>query len=226
MIVVSQLFNQQEASELVASLSSSSWEDGAKTAMGMAADVKNNNQADSNDPKIQALANRVLGQIGNTPDIVSAALPHHIFPPVFNRYSESEEYGYHVDAAIMRLPNSQNVMRSDVSMTLFLSDPETYEGGELVLRSDSGEQAVKLPAGYAVVYPSRHLHKVNAVTKGTRIAAVTWMQSMIADPNLRDNLYQMDKTIQELIKSGTSKRSELDSLNNVYHNLIRQFAII
>lgn len=224
MIVISQLFDQQEVADLVSSIPVSAWEDGAKTAMGMAADVKNNNQADNSDPKIQALANRILAQIGNTPDIVSAALPQHIFPPVFNRYNETEEYGYHVDAAIMRLPNSQNVMRSDVSMTVFLTDPNTYEGGELVLQSDTGEQLVKLPAGYAVVYPSRHLHKVNAVTKGTRIAAVTWMQSMIADPSLRDTLYQLDKTIQSIMTRTETQRSDLDSLNNVYHNLIRQFA--
>ena len=136
----------------------------------------------------------------------------------------SQEYGYHVDAAIMRMPDSSEVLRSDMSMTTFLSEPEEYQGGELIISTEFGQQSIKLPAGYAVVYPSSSLHKVTAVTQGQRIAAITWMQSMISDATIRQNLYQLDQTIQALIKEDKTSRTELDNLHNVYHNLIRQFA--
>jgi PKHD-type hydroxylase len=192
--------------------------------MGMAASVKNNNQADANDISVRQLANQLLSRIGETPKIVSAALPNKIFPPCFNRFSETQEYGYHVDAAIMRMPDSSEVLRSDMSMTTFLSEPEEYQGGELIISTEFGQQSIKLPAGYAVVYPSSSLHKVTAVTQGQRIAAITWMQSMISDATIRQNLYQLDQTIQALIKEDKTSRTELDNLHNVYHNLIRQFA--
>ena len=192
--------------------------------MGMAASVKNNNQADATDNHVRQLANQLLSRIGETPKVVSAALPNKIFPPCFNRFSETQEYGYHVDAAIMRVAGSSEVLRSDMSMTTFLSEPEEYQGGELIISTEFGQQSIKLPAGYAVVYPSSSLHKVTAVTQGQRVAAITWMQSMISDATIRQNLYQLDQTIQNLIKENKTSRTELDNLHNVYHNLIRQFA--
>ncbi|WP_448212443.1 Fe2+-dependent dioxygenase [Colwellia sp. MEBiC06753] len=221
MVVIEQILTQAEVQEFAQILEQSPWLDGKKTAMGMASHVKNNHQADGEHPNIRALANRLLARIGETPQLISAALPHKIFPPCFNQYGESEQYGYHVDAAIMRLPNSQEVLRSDVSMTVFLNEPEEYEGGELVIATEFGEQKVKLRAGQAVVYPSSSLHKVTAVTKGKRLAAITWMQSMIADANLRQILFQLDKSIQNLIAHQTADRAELDRLHHVYHNLIR-----
>jgi PKHD-type hydroxylase len=224
MIVIEKILSEEEVIHYRQQLSECPWGDGDKTAMGMAASVKNNNQADSNNAKVSELVNFLLSRIGETPKIVSAALPHKIFPPCFNRYSETEEYGYHVDAAIMRIPNTTEVLRSDVSMTTFLSDPEEYDGGELIISTEFGQQQIKLPAGYAVVYPSSSLHKVTAVTRGQRLAAITWMQSMISDASIRQNLYQLDQTIQNLIKENNTSRAELDNLHNVYHNLIRQFA--
>lgn len=223
MIVIEKVMSKEEVASYRAQLSQLPWGDGGKTAMGMAASVKNNNQADANDSGVRQLANQLLGRIGETPKLVSAALPNKIFPPCFNRYSETEEYGYHVDAAIMRIPNSADVIRSDVSMTTFLSEPDEYEGGELIIATEFGEQSVKLPAGYAVVYPSSSLHKVTAVTKGERVAAITWMQSMIADVSLRQTLFQLDQSIQALMADEHTSRDELDRLHNVYHNLIRQF---
>lgn len=224
MVVIDQLLTSDEVKIVREALLKAEWEGGDKTAMGMASSVKKNNQANPNDPIIKDLANELLGRIGSAPKVVSAALPHKIFPPCFNRYSESEEYGYHVDAAIMRLPNSNDVLRSDVSMTLFLSEPDEYEGGELVIQTEFGEQQVKLPAGYVVVYPSSSLHKVTAVTKGQRIAVITWMQSMVGDVTTRQSLFKLDQTIQDLIKEGSTSREHLDQLHNVYHNLIRQTA--
>ena len=224
MIVIEKILSEEEINHYRKQLVECPWGDGGKTAMGMAASVKNNNQADSSDAKVGQLANQLLSRIGETPKIVSAALPHKIFPPCFNRYSETEEYGYHVDSAIMRIPNTAEVLRSDVSMTTFLSEPEEYDGGELIISTEFGQQQIKLPAGYAVVYPSSSLHKVTAVTRGQRLAAITWVQSMISDASIRQNLYQLDQTIQTLIKENNTSRAELDNLHNVYHNLIRQFA--
>jgi PKHD-type hydroxylase len=224
MVVIEQVLSKNEVQEFVDILNASPWKDGKQTAMGMASSVKNNHQADTNHVNIRQLANRLLARVGETPQIISAALPHKIFPPCFNQYEVSEEYGYHVDAAIMRMPDSHEVLRSDVSMTVFLNEPEAYEGGELVISTEFGEQKVKLPAGQAVVYPSSSLHKVTAVTEGKRLAAITWMQSMIPDSNLRQTLFQLDTSIQRLISQKQTDRSELDRLHNVYHNLIRQFS--
>ncbi|OBT08332.1 Fe2+-dependent dioxygenase [Shewanella sp. UCD-FRSSP16_17] len=224
MIVIEQILSKEDVKAYRQTLQSVPWDDGKNTAMGMAAAVKQNSQALASDAKVQQLANQLLNTIGETPKVVSAALPHQIFPPCFNRYAESEEYGFHVDAAVMRVPNTQFVLRSDVSMTVFLSEPDEYDGGELIIATEFGEQSIKLPAGYAVVYPSSSLHKVTAVTRGERVAAITWMQSMVSESVLRENLYQLDQSIQSLIAAGNTPRAELDRLHNVYHNLIRQFA--
>lgn len=226
MVVIEKVLSKDEVNSFRQKLANADWQDGRSTAMGMAASVKNNNQANPNDEVVSLLANTLLARFGELPKIMSAALPHKIFPPCFNRYSEQETYGYHVDAAIMRLPNSQEVMRSDLSMTTFLSSPSDYEGGELIIATEFGEQQIKLPAGYAVLYPSSSLHQVTPVTKGERVAAITWIQSMVADVSLRQNLYQLDQTIQTLIKQGQTDRKALDNLHNVYHNLIRQFSQI
>ncbi|QIR13417.1 Fe2+-dependent dioxygenase [Shewanella aestuarii] len=223
MIVIERILTTEEVSLFRKQLADAPWLDGKQTAMGMAASVKNNNQADANDDVVRQLANTLLAKFGSTPKVVSAALPHKIFPPCFNRYGISEEYGFHVDAAVMRIPGTNEVLRSDMSMTTFLSEPDEYDGGELIIATEFGEQQIKLPAGYAVLYPSSSLHKVTAVTRGERVAAITWMQSMVADGSLRQNLYQLDQTIQKLISQGNTARSELDQLHNVYHNLIRQF---
>ncbi|WP_394496787.1 Fe2+-dependent dioxygenase [Shewanella sp. ENK2] len=224
MIVIEQILSKEDVKAYRQTLQSVPWDDGKNTAMGMAAAVKQNSQALASDAKVQQLTNQLLNKIGETPKVVSAALPHQIFPPCFNRYAESEEYGFHVDAAVMRVPNTQVVLRSDVSMTVFLSEPDEYDGGELIIATEFGEQSIKLPAGYAVVYPSSSLHKVTAVTCGERVAAITWMQSMVSESVLRENLYQLDQSIQSLIAAGNTPRAELDRLHNVYHNLIRQFA--
>jgi PKHD-type hydroxylase len=224
MHVLENLLNPEEVAAFRTKLERSSWLDGRSTAMGMASTVKHNAQADGNDPQIRELTNRLLGRMGETPTLMSAALPQHIFPPCFNRYAIEQEYGFHVDGAIMRIPGTQAVMRSDLSMTLFLSQPDEYEGGELVIATGFGEQIIKLKAGDAVLYPSSSLHKVTAVTKGVRYAAITWMQSMISDSNIRQTLFQLDKTIQTLSDNPSINRKELDNLHNVYHNLIRQFS--
>jgi PKHD-type hydroxylase len=222
MVLIEQLLTKAQVAEFTNVLNQAPWHDGKNTAMGMAASVKQNGQADSNHEQVKALTNQLLGIFGTTPKLVSAALPHRIFPPCFNRYSSGETYGFHVDAAIMRLPNSNEVLRSDMSMTTFLSEPDDYEGGELVIQTEFGQQRVKAKAGDAVLYPSSSLHKVEPVTKGTRLAAITWMQSLVANAHMRETLYELDQSIQNLLQNPAIKREELDRLHHVYHNLIRQ----
>ena len=224
MIIIKQLLSPDEVSLFRKQLQQARWQDGKSTAMGMAATVKRNGQADPTDPQVQQLANTLLAKFGHNTQVVSAALPQRIFPPCFNRYSESETYGFHVDAAIMRIPGSNEVMRSDMSMTTFLSAPDEYEGGELVINTEFGQQIVKLNAGDAVLYSSGSLHKVSPVTSGTRLAAITWIQSLIPDSQMRETLYQLDQSIQSLMQNDAISREELDRLHHVYHNLIRQQA--
>ena len=222
MVLIEQFLTKEEVSECRQTLDQVPWNDGKGTAMGMAASVKQNGQADANHKQVIELTNRLLGKFGASPKVISAALPHRIFPPCFNRYLQGETYGFHVDAAIMRIPNSNDVLRSDMSMTTFLSEPDEYEGGELLIQTEFGEQRIKLNAGDAVLYPSSTLHQVTPVTKGMRVAAITWMQSLVPDAHMRETLYNLDQSIQDLLANPAISREELDRLHHVYHNLIRQ----
>ncbi|MEQ3658201.1 MAG: Fe2+-dependent dioxygenase [Glaciecola sp.] len=222
MVLIEQLLSKTQVEEFRSSLNQVPWNDGKETAMGMASGVKQNGQTDASDKQVQALANKLLGIFGDTPKLISAALPHRIFPPCFNRYSSGETYGFHVDAAIMRMPHNNEVLRSDMSMTTFLSEADEYDGGELIIQTEFGEQKVKLNAGDAVLYPSSSLHKVTPVTAGERVAAITWMQSLVPNIHMRQTLYELDQSIQGLLQNPSIQRDELDRLHHVYHNLIRQ----
>lgn len=226
MVLIEQLLKTKEVDDFRQHLDQVPWLDGKDTAMGMSSDVKNNAQADPDNELVKQLANSLLSRYGNTSKLVSAVLPHKIFPPCFNRYANGETYGFHVDGAIMRIPGSIEVLRSDMSMTLFLSEPDEYEGGELVIKTEFGEQTVKPQAGDAVVYPSSSLHKVKPVTKGVRLAAITWMQSMISDTHIREILFNLDTQIQLLSMNESISREQLDELHHVYHNLIRKHSTI
>jgi PKHD-type hydroxylase len=222
MVIIKALLSKAQVTSFRDKLHYAPWLDGKGTAMGMAATVKQNGQANPEDPTVKQLSNQLLGIFGANPRLVSAGLPHRIFPPCFNRYAKGEAYGFHVDAAIMRMPNSQEVIRSDMSMTTFLSDPSTYEGGELVIQTAFGEQRIKGQAGDAILYQSSSLHRVTPVTEGQRIAAITWMQSLVPNAHIRDTLYTLDQSIQTLLQNPHIERGELDRLHHIYHNLIRQ----
>lgn len=223
MLLIKQLLSAEEVTEFRATLAKAPWLDGKSTAMGMAATVKRNAQADAVDPAVKQLSNQLLSRFGHTPALISAALPHRIFPPCFNRYAQDETYGLHVDAAIMRLPDHQ-IMRSDMSITTFLSAPDEYDGGELCIQTEYGMQHVKLNAGDAVLYSSGSLHQVLPVSRGQRLAAISWIQSLIPDSRIRESLHQLDQSIQSLLNNPHIGRNELDRLHHVYHNLIRQHA--
>ena len=226
MLIIPGLLSREEVLHFRARLQTVPWLDGRSTALGMSADVKRNQQADAANATVRTLANTLLARYGETPTLVSAALPQRIFPPCFNRYGIGETYGLHVDGAIMRIPDTSDVMRSDVSMTLALSDTEEYDGGELVIATDFGEQRVRPRAGDAVVYPSSSLHQVTPVTRGEGLAAICWIQSLVADTQLRQTLFSLDQSIQSLIDVEGVPRERLDALHHVYHNLIRQFALV
>lgn len=216
--------SDSETQDYVEQLQAARWQDGLQSAGGLAALAKRNEQADSSCGIAQALANRLLGKLGHHATFVSACLPHQIYPPVFNRYQSEQSYGTHVDAPIMRIGGTNQILRSDVSMTLFLSPADSYDGGELVIEGEFGAQEIKLDAGDAVVYSSSSLHRVNPVSRGERLAAITWIQSLVPDVSARALLFDLDQSIQALTRSGTTAQSELLRLTSVYHNLMRRMA--
>ncbi len=196
--------------------------DGRVTAGELAAKVKNNLQLDANAPETQALTGIVHNALHCNPLFVSAALPKVVCPPLFNRYVSGMDFGIHVDNAIRV---GAVTFRTDVSGTLFLSEPEEYEGGELLIEDTYGVQTIKLPAGSLVLYPSSSLHRVAPITGGHRDVAVFWVQSMIRDVTQRCLLFQLDAGIQSL-RTRTPESPEIISLVATYHNLLRMWADI
>ncbi|MDO4705788.1 Fe2+-dependent dioxygenase [Allofranklinella schreckenbergeri] len=205
-----------------AHLQQADWEDGLATVGALGATVKRNRQLPRQSPLAQALAHEIAQTVRSNPQFVSFALPLHILPPLFNRYEGGENYGLHVDGSIRQLPDG-SAMRTDVSSTLFLSDPDSYEGGELVVVDTYGTHEVKLPAGDMIVYPATSLHQVLPVTRGARLASFFWTQSLIRDDMRRGMLYELDQTIQRLLTQLGSTEDTV-ALTNHYHNLLRQWA--
>lgn len=222
LIVIERFLEPEAVSRFRSELARVSWEDGVRSTAGPSVLVKHNRQAAK--PETNALANELLSQFGRHPLFMSAALPHRIYPPRFNRYGEGEQYGTHVDASIMPLPGSADVVRSDISVTVFLSDAADYDGGELVIEQQFGAQEVKLDAGDLVLYPSSSLHRVNPVTRGERMAAITWLQSMVPDTTARDILFDLDQSIQALSRKLPANHPQIRDLGATYHNLVRRWA--
>ncbi len=207
--------------EVQAVFSSSQFVDGKQTAGWHARQVKHNRQLAANQPQVQLLQQKVLSQIAAHSVIATAALPKRFRPLLFSRYETGMSYGSHVDDAIMgRSADGAQEIRSDISFTLFLSPPDSYDGGELVIESTSGEQVFKLQAGQAVIYPSTSLHRVCEVTRGVRDAAVGWAQSYVRDAGHREMLFELD-TVRRAIFRRDGKGPEFDSLSKVYSNLLR-----
>ncbi|EGG99278.1 Iron-uptake factor PiuC [gamma proteobacterium IMCC2047] len=155
---------------------------------------------------------------------MSAALPDKIYPPKFNRYCEAQTYGAHIDGSLMQIPGTKQTLRTDLSATLFLSDPDEYDGGELSIETQYGTQTVKLPAGDMVLYPSTSLHQVSPVTRGVRMASFFWLQSMVKDAQQRQILFELDRSVQQLGVELGEAHQEVVNLSGTYHNLIRQWA--
>ncbi|RQG99845.1 Fe2+-dependent dioxygenase [Paraburkholderia dinghuensis] len=195
------------------------WVDGRATAGWQGASVKRNQQIAEHSPIARELGDMVLGAIERNPLFISAALPNQVYPPLFNRYEGGMTFGAHVDGAVRVLPNGVK-LRTDVSATLFLSAPDEYDGGELVIENTYGAQKVKLPAGDMVVYPATSVHEVRPVTRGQRVGSFFWVQSLVRDDTKRALLFDMDTAIQRLNASDADVEARR-SLVGSYHNLLR-----
>lgn len=200
------------------------WVNGKVTAGTLSATVKRNQQLPEDHPLTQHLSNIILEALGTHPLFLSAAIPLDIIPPLFNRYENQESFGFHVDNSIRRIRGTNERLRTDLSCTLFLSEPEEYEGGDLVVEDTYGYHEVKLPAGDMILYPSTSLHEVTAITSGCRIASFFWVQSMVRDDAERHMLFNLDQTVQNLRMQLGDNHSEVIKLTNLYHNLMRKWA--
>lgn len=197
------------------------WVDGNVTSGHQAAKAKNNLQLPETAPEARDLSNMVMEALGRSPLFMSAVLPKQVFPPLFNRYDAGMTFGNHVDNAV-RSGNGVRI-RTDVSATLFISSPEDYDGGELIVEDTYGAHSVKLPAGDMIVYPATSLHRVTPITRGSRICSFFWTQSMIRDEAQRGLLFDLDMSIIRLAGDHPGHKSVV-SLTAVYHNLLRQWA--
>lgn len=209
--------------ELRAPLLANQWRDGSATSGQQATRRKQNKQLAADSAAGKQLGALVTAALEQNLLFISAALPQYLLPPMFNSYEGGEHYGNHVDNAVQRDAIRQARIRTDVSVTVFISEPDEYDGGELVVEDTYGTHEVKLPAGDAIIYPATSLHRVEPVTRGTRFAAVTWVQSMIRDDWQRAMLFNLDMTILRL-RQQLGDSAEVVALTSHYHNLLRQWA--
>ena len=223
MLHIPGVLTPEEVRELRHELDAAAWSDGRATVGAQGARVKHNLQLDPGLPVAQALSLRILERLHKHPQFFSATLPLRILSPLFNRYTGGGEYGLHVDGSVMSQRGTDQRLRTDVSATLFLCEPEDYDGGELVVKDTYGEHEAKLPAGDLLVYPSTSLHQVLPVTRGARVCAFFWVQSMVRDDARRAQLYELDQTIQAL-RARLGEAPECVALTGHYHNLLRMWA--
>ncbi|CUW46350.1 Fe2+-dependent dioxygenase [Novacetimonas hansenii] len=222
------LLDAGELAHCQATLRAAQWTDGRETAGQQSAKSKNNRQLPQDSPACRELGDIVLRALGRNATFNSAVLPYRVSPPLFNRYDVGMSFGAHVDNAIRGIyaGGIHTRIRTDVSTTLFLSDPDDYDGGELIMSDPGGEQAIKLPAGDLVLYSTTVLHRVTPVTRGSRLAAFFWSQSMVADETRRRILFDLDvQTITLRERLGDHDPAVL-GLTNIYHNLMRQWCIL
>lgn len=224
LICIPNVLTAEQVRQIRKLIDDADWVDGRVTAGKQSAAAKKNTQLPEESDaarKAQALVSIALA---NHPLFLSAALPLKLFPPLFNRYDVGDGFGAHVDNAMRPVKNSHERVRTDLSATLFLTDPEDYDGGVLTIETQFGAQEVKLPAGDMVLYPSSSLHSVSEVTRGARVSSFFWLQSMIRDEAQRTLLFDMDQSIQALTAELGEKHGEVVRLTGIYHNLIRRWA--
>jgi PKHD-type hydroxylase len=200
------------------------WEDGRITAGPEAAKVKHNDQLTEDHPLAKELGEVVLAALARSPLFTSAALPLKVFPPLFNRYAGGGHFGAHIDTAVRLTRQAPFRVRTDLSATLFLADPDSYDGGELVIEDTYGEQAIKLAAGDLLLYPATSLHEVRPVTRGARLASFFWVQSMVRDDDSRRLLFEMDRALMQLRELHPEGHPALVRLTGTYHNLLRKWS--
>lgn len=204
-------------------LQTSNWVDGRITAGHQSARAKDNLQLPEDNEDAQRLADTILKALEGNPLFMAAALPLKVFPPLFNRYQDGQSFGNHVDNAIRQVAGTPHRVRTDLSATLFFSNPDEYDGGELVVEDTYGVHSVKLPAGHLILYPASSLHHVRPVTRGARLASFFWIQSMVRDDGERTILFDLDVAIQRLM-SDVPEHPTVVELTSLYHNLLRRWA--
>ena len=223
LLQVPSVLTTEQVAQARQALAGVDWADGRITAGYQSAQAKHNQQLPEDSPVAQQLGDMVLAALQRNPLFLSAALPLKVFPPLFNRYEGGQSFGSHVDNAIRQVRGTPHRVRTDLSATLFLSAPDEYEGGELVVEDTYGVHSVKLPPGHLVLYPSTSLHHVRPVTRGARICSFFWIQSMIRDDGQRTLLFDLDSAIQR-IGPEPAQHAAVVQLTGVYHNLLRQWA--
>lgn len=224
MLAVPDLLDSDGVARVRALIDAAEWVDGNVTSGHQSALAKRNRQLPEDSAAAREAGRIVLDGLGQSPLFVAAALPLKIFPPLFNRYEGGEAFGTHVDNAVRIHRASEFRVRSDLSATLFLENPDAYEGGELVVEDNLGVHAVKLPAGHLLLYPASSLHRVEPVTHGARIASFFWIQSMVRDDSARTLLFDLDRSIQAIGSERGQDDMEIIRLTGIYHNLLRRWA--
>jgi PKHD-type hydroxylase len=224
LICIPDVLSKADVAEFRAVMDAAEWEDGRSTAGSQSAEVKKNEQLPPDGEVSRKLGERVIRALTANPLFVAAAIPLHIFPPLFNRYDEGQHFGVHVDNAVRGDHLTGTRIRTDLSVTLFLSEPDEYDGGELVVEDYYGSHEVKLPAGQLVLYPATSLHTVTPITRGVRVASFFWLQSMIRDAHARSMIFDLDTAIQGLVARLGRNDAEVVRLSGLYHNLIRYWA--
>jgi PKHD-type hydroxylase len=225
LVHVPNLLSGEQVAHMRGVLSGTDWVDGKVTAGAQSAGAKHNLQVPENAPAARALGDIILTALGQNERFTSSALALRVFPPLFNRYDQGMNFGAHIDNAIRFVKGASTPIRvrTDMSATLFLTDPADYDGGELVIEDTFGSHAVKLPAGDLVVYSATSKHHVTPVTRGSRWSSFFWIQSMIRDEAARGMLFELDNAIQGL-RSRVGDSEEVVSLTGLYHNLVRRWA--
>jgi PKHD-type hydroxylase len=223
LLTIPDVLTAQGVAQARAVLDSADWVDGKVTAGYQAQGVKENLQLPEGSPAATEVGEMVLAALARSPLFMSAALPLRVFPPMFNRYTGGGHFGTHVDTAIRSVATTGQRIRTDISATLFLTPPDQYDGGELLVEDTYGVHSVKLPAGHMVLYPATSLHRVAPVTRGARVSSFFWIQSMIRMDGDRTLLYDLDTAIQRLARESPGNRVGVQ-LTGVYHNLLRRWA--
>jgi PKHD-type hydroxylase len=224
LICIPDVLSKADVADFRAVMDAAEWEDGRSTAGAQSAEVKKNEQLPPNGDISRKLGERVIKALAANPLFVAAAIPRQIFPPLFNRYGAGQHFGVHVDNAVRGDHLTGLRIRTDLSVTLFLSEPDEYDGGELVVEDYCGSHEVKLPAGQLVLYPATSLHTVTPITRGVRVASFFWLQSMIRDAHARSMIFDLDSAIQGLVERLGRNDAEVVKLSGLYHNLIRYWA--
>ncbi|MES2899127.1 MAG: Fe2+-dependent dioxygenase [Pseudomonadota bacterium] len=222
LLPIPNVLTRTQVAAMRGALDAAEWIDGRATVGAQGARVKHNQQLATGAPLAQDLGAAVLAALENSPLFFAAALPLRIVPPLFNRYAGGEHYGDHVDGAVRRMAGGAP-LRTDLSCTLFLCDPDEYDGGELLVTDTFGVHEVKLPAGDLILYPASSVHRVEPVTRGARVCSFFWIQSMVRDDAKRTMLLELDRSIESL-RARVGDCEELVGLTGHYHNLLRMWA--